>query len=82
MVELKKIFISSENRGLGWESFDSPNIQPYRLPSSFYGWPARYRWKVDHKAKIILKTDVETLHMEQNYFLESFMELSFHENSF
>lgn len=44
--------------------------------------PARYRWKVNHKAKIILKTDVETLHMEQNYFLESFMELSFHENSF
>lgn len=44
--------------------------------------PARYRCEVDHKAKIILKSDAETLHMEQTYFQESFVKLSFHENSF
>ena len=44
--------------------------------------PARYRCEVGHKAKITLKTDAETLHMEQTYFLESFVKLFFHENSF
>lgn len=44
--------------------------------------PAKCRWEVDRKAKIILKSDSETLHMEQNYFLKSFVKLSFYENSF
>ena len=43
---------------------------------------ARYRWEVDHKAKIILKGDAETVHIEKNYFLEIFVKLFFHENSF
>ena len=51
-------------------------------PLFYMADPAKCRWEVDHKAKIILKSDSETLHMEQNYFLESFVKLSFYENSF
>lgn len=43
---------------------------------------ARYRCEADHKAKVILKSDAKTLHMEQKCFLESFVKPSFHENSF
>lgn len=51
-------------------------------PLFYMADPAKCRWEVVHKAKTILKSDSEALHMEQNYFLESFVKLSFHENNF
>ena len=82
MVEFLKILTSSEVE-VCVGSFLIPLIfDLIGYPLFYLAGPADCRWKVDHKAEVILESDAETLHMEQNYFLESFVKLSFHENSF